>query len=77
MTLAEILYRMPDHPDILQTFIWQDLDISPKFPVLTKFVNFWNRELDGKIFSIRVAWGDVVKYDYRNVAAEFLLGGRC
>ena len=23
LTTAEILYRMPDHPAILQTFIWQ------------------------------------------------------
>jgi uncharacterized protein Usg len=23
-TTAEILYRMPDHPGLVQTFLWQD-----------------------------------------------------
>jgi hypothetical protein len=23
LTTAEIIYHMPDHPDLLQTFIWQ------------------------------------------------------
>lgn len=73
LTLAEILYRMPDHPDILQTFIWQDLDMSPRFPVLTRFVRFWDRELEGKIYSVRVAWGDI-NSGFRNVGAEYFLG---
>lgn len=29
---AEILYHMPDHPGVLQTFIWQKLDRAPTFP---------------------------------------------
>jgi uncharacterized protein Usg len=24
LTTAEILYRLPDHPALLQSFIWQD-----------------------------------------------------
>jgi uncharacterized protein Usg len=55
LTTAEILYRLPDHPVMLQTFIWQDLDIAPKFPVLTKFLHFWQSNLDGKLHSVRVA----------------------
>ena len=40
LTTAEIVYRLPDHPVMLQTFIWQDLDIAPRFPVLNKFLRF-------------------------------------
>lgn len=54
LTTAEILYHFPDHPKLLQSFVWQELDIAPKFPVLTKFLDFWNRELDGKIHSVKV-----------------------
>ncbi len=43
LTTAEILYHMPDHPDILQTYIWQDLDQAPRYPVLHKFLTFWRR----------------------------------
>lgn len=54
LTTAEILYHFPDHPALLQSFIWQELDIAPKFPVLNKFLGFWERELDGKIHSVTV-----------------------
>ena len=55
LTTAEILYRLPDHPDILQTYIWQSMDIAPAYPELRKFLDFWDRELDGKLHSVRVA----------------------
>ena len=47
LTTAEILYHLPDHPMLLQSYVWQDLDIAPKFPVLSKFLGFWEQKLDG------------------------------
>jgi uncharacterized protein Usg len=29
LTTANILYRMPDHPGLLQSFIWQRYDLHP------------------------------------------------
>lgn len=55
MATAEILYHMPDHPSFLQTFVWQDLDLAPRFPVLHKFLAFWEDNLDGRLHSVRVA----------------------
>ena len=55
LTTAEIFYRLPDHPAVLQTYVWQDLDIAPRFPVLNRFLTFWQRELDGKLHLVRVA----------------------
>jgi len=55
LTTAEILYHMPDHPAVLQTFVWQDLDIAPKFPVLHKFLEFWEENIEGKLHTVRVA----------------------
>ena len=55
LTTAEILYFLPDHPGLLQTFIWQDLDLAPRFPALRRFLEFWQRELDGPLHSIRIA----------------------
>ncbi len=55
LTTAEILYHLPDHPGLLQTYVWQDLDLAPKFPGLRRFLDFWSRNLDGKLHSIRVA----------------------
>ena len=55
LTTAEILYHLPDHPNLLQTFIWQDLDIAPRYPVLNQFLDFWRREIEGTLHSVRVA----------------------
>ena len=55
LTTAEILYHMPDHPALLQTFVWQELDIAPKFPVLNRFLNFWEKEIEGKLHSVKIA----------------------
>jgi uncharacterized protein Usg len=61
LTTAEILYHLPDHPGLLQTYIWQELDIAPRFPVLTGFLAFWQRELEGKLHSVRVASVNVIQ----------------
>jgi uncharacterized protein Usg len=55
LTTAEILYHLPDHPVFLQTYIWQEYDLAPKFPVLKGFLKFWNHNLEGKLHSVRVA----------------------
>lgn len=55
LTTAEIMYHMPDHPKLLQQFVWQELDLAPKYPMLTKFLDFWTKNLDGKLHSVRVA----------------------
>src|SRR5262249_36202929 len=41
LTTAQILYRMPDHPSLLQTYVWQNYDLFPKFPALQDFLRFW------------------------------------
>lgn len=55
---AEVLYYMPDHPKLLQTFLWQTLDEAPRFPRLADFLDHWRREVDAVIHSIRVATGE-------------------
>ena len=61
LTTAEILYFLPDHPGLLQTFVWQDLDLAPRYPALRRFLAFWQRELDGPLHSIRVATGGSIR----------------
>lgn len=69
LTTAEILYRLPDHPGLLQSYIWQELDLAPGFPVLRRFLEFWRRELDGPVHSVRVATaGPLRPASFRNPA---------
>ncbi len=55
LATAEILYRLPDHPSLLQSYLWQDLDRLPEFPVLRRFLAFWRERLDGRLYRVRVA----------------------
>lgn len=74
LTTANILYRMPDHPGVLQTYVWQAYDLAPKFPELRKFLDFWERELEGPLHSVRVAHRRLIAArEVRTVTAEFRL----
>lgn len=72
LTTAEILYRMPDHPVILQTFIWQDYDLAPRFPKLRSFLDFWSVNLDGALHRVRVAHRRLIRpREFHFVDGEF------
>ena len=60
LTTAEILYHLPDFPDLLQSYVWQEYDKAPDFPQLKSFLDFWDRNLDGKLHSVRVASADLI-----------------
>jgi uncharacterized protein Usg len=60
LVTAEIFYHMPDHPGLLQTYIWQDYDLAPRLPILHKFLDFWSRNLDGKLHSIKLAKTEII-----------------
>lgn len=60
LTTAEILYHLPDHPHLVQSFIWQQLDIAPRFPELQRFLAFWERNIEGKLHSVKVAQASLV-----------------
>ncbi len=73
LTTAHILYHLPDHPSVLQEFIWQRLDLAPKFPELHKFLEFWEKNLDGKLHSVRIASQELIKpVTLRNAKAVLL-----
>jgi uncharacterized protein Usg len=74
LTTANILYRLPDHPGILQNFIWQQHDFHPHFPELTKFLDFWSRELDGLLHSVTIAHSRLNKpVEFKALDGEFRL----
>ncbi len=61
LATAEILYRMPDHPTILQAYIWQEYDLAPHFPELRRFLDFWTRSLHGALHTVKVAHAELLK----------------
>jgi uncharacterized protein Usg len=74
LTTAVILYRMPDHPSLLQSFIWQEYDIHPRFPRLKTFLDFWAHNLDGELYRVTVAHRRLISpAEMRLVGGEFKL----
>jgi uncharacterized protein Usg len=60
LATAEVLYYMPDHPALLQSFIWQTLDLAPQYPRIHRFLNFWRAEIDAVIHSVQLASGETL-----------------
>lgn len=74
LTTAEILYRMPDHPSVLQSFIWQEYDVHPRFPRLLGFLEFWQSHLEGKLYRVTVAHRKLIApTELRLVTADYKL----
>lgn len=61
LTTAEILYRRPDREWLLQSYTWQQYDLAPHFPALKDFLAFWEKEIEGKLFSVTVAHSRLIK----------------
>ena len=74
LTTARIFYRIPDYRSLLQEYVWQDYDLFPEFPVLTKFLAFWQKELEGPVYSVTVAHARLIRpTEIRTVDGEFRL----
>lgn len=56
LVTAHILYHMPDQLWLLQTYVWQEYDLAPRFPRLHTFIAFWRREIEGPLHSVKIAW---------------------
>lgn len=58
---AEVSYYMPDHPDLIQLFVWQEYDVAPRFPVLRDFLDHWRREIEATLHSVRIAHQHLIR----------------
>jgi uncharacterized protein Usg len=74
LTTAQILYRRPDHPWLLQTYVWQEYDLCPNFPELQGFLTFWQKSLEGILHSVTVAHSRLIKpAELKAIGGEFRL----
>ena len=74
LTTAHILYRLPDHPTLLQSYIWQDYDVAPDFPEMYGFLRFWRETLEGALHSVRYTHKRLVgASEWRSLDGELVL----
>jgi len=74
LTTAEIFYRLPDHPSLLQSYVWQDYDLHPLFPRLKGFLDFWSKNLEGRLHQVLVAHSRLIRpRELRLIDGDFRL----
>jgi uncharacterized protein Usg len=72
LTTAQIFYRFPDYPTLLQFYVWQEYDLFPNFPELKRFLDFWTHSLEGTVHSVIVAHERLLKpAEIRSVGGVF------
>ena len=72
LTTAELIYRMPDYQQVLNSFTLQFYDLEPKYPKLHKFIDFCQREIEGPLHSVRFTHQKLIRPgEWRNAVGEF------
>ncbi len=61
LTTAEILYQIPEYPELLQSYLWQSLDRIPDFPKLNDFLSAWEKDIEGKLHSVRIGYVGIIQ----------------
>ena len=56
LTTVDVTYHLPDHPELLQNFLWQCLDLPPVFPAVDRFLRHWRDRIEGRLHSVRIAY---------------------
>ena len=74
LTTAEIFYRMPDYRNVLNTFVWQKMDLAPDYPELFRFIEFWQENIEGPLHSVRFTHRRLIAPgEWRHVVKEYRL----
>ena len=74
LTTAEFFYRMPDFRHVLNSYLWQDYDLAPDYPTLFKFIEYWQKEIEGPLHSVRFTHRKLIgPGEWRNVVGEYRL----
>ncbi len=60
LATMEIIYHLPDHPGVLQSFILQHYDRVPGFPETRRFLDFWTRHIEGKLHSVYLTHAELI-----------------
>ena len=55
LVTLDVYYWMPDYQNILQRFIWQTVDMKPKYPRVNKFLEHWHNNIDAIVNEIRIS----------------------
>ena len=54
LVTLNVYYWMPDYDNILQQFVWQTMDVKPKYPRINKFLDYWHNNIEAIVREIQI-----------------------
>ena len=51
---VQVVYYIPDYLNIVNEFIWQTEDQFPEYPRITRFLDYWDKNIDGPIKEVYI-----------------------
>ncbi len=54
LVTLNVYYWMPDYDNILQQFVWQTMDVKPKYPRINKFLDYWHNNIEAIVSEIQI-----------------------
>ena len=54
LVTLNVYYWMPDYENLIQQFIWQTMDVKPKYPRIHKFLDYWHNNIDAIVNEIQI-----------------------
>lgn len=60
LVVANVIYRLPDHPDLLAPpFVHQAYDMPELLPRMLMFIDFWRKSLEGPLHRVELDIGGI------------------
>ena len=54
LVTLNVYYWMPDYENLIQQFMWQTMDVKPKYPRIHKFLDYLHNNIDAIVSEIQI-----------------------
>ena len=51
---VQVVYYIPDYMNLVNEFIWQTEDQLPEYQRITRFLDYWDKNIDGPIKEVYI-----------------------
>ena len=51
---VQVVYYIPDYMNLVNESIWQTEDQLPEYPRITRFLDYWDKNIDGPIKEVYI-----------------------
>ena len=51
---VQVVYYIPDYIHLVNEFIWQTEDQRPDYPRIDRFLNYWDKHIEGPIKEVYI-----------------------